>query len=190
MHDLRELIYSVWQEDDDFEAANGEEKQYWSVPNPQVDSNDSRRLTTPHTKNKKRPGKRRRYDFHEFYWADLMADDKLGHVWDWFSTLLNKSEDVTPEHLRPLRRLLFAVTTIIGIWAFGFVMLSSGLILEQDAGFPKFKDSLEKLSNMYENRLSLAHVLLQVGGGAIWVVAGLWWLFKIPAAHNCGLVGP
>ena len=141
MKDVHELVNAVWtnknsglnkidQRDFDDEAylqdietennsVEFDNSSTWNIPNFRSDLHDIRRLTTDKT----RDGQR--FSFYEFYWADLMTGNRLSHVTNWLAICINISSESTPDHLKPLRHLVYALAYIFGFWVLSFAIFSS-----------------------------------------------------------------
>ncbi len=107
MDTLRGFVEAVWTQDSavhhPFVPAT-----VWSKPDLVSDSFELRRLTTPRNKAGIRT------DFYEFYWAHLIQDTTLSHVWAWARLLLLRAPWSIPSRLTAAWFILFSTLLVCG----------------------------------------------------------------------------
>lgn len=113
MDNLRQFAEVLWTKDDTVRQP-WIPSHVWSKPDRMSGNFELRRLTTASNK------EGRRTDFFEFYWADLMKDTKLSHLWAWIKVLLLRPPAQVPQALRSLWFLLWGVGVLVLL---GFVGL-------------------------------------------------------------------
>jgi hypothetical protein len=111
MDTLRGFVDAVWKRNRALHHPHAKAGVF-SKPDEASGSYELRRLTTTKDQHNVRT------DFYEFYWAHLMPDTTLGHVWPWVRHLLGRR----PGSLSPELR---------GVWwlLLGILLLTVGLLL-------------------------------------------------------------
>lgn len=99
MDTLRGFVRAVWTTNPGI-IQPGKPTGVWSKPDEISQNYELRRLTTAENV------RNQRTDFFEFYWADLMQDTELSHVWAWARVLLFRWPSRIPAQLRGLWCLL------------------------------------------------------------------------------------
>ena len=122
METLRSFVETVWTKDlsltggvDNKTRIDPEtglkENKVWIVPDARAGTHELRRITTPGDK------ARRRTDFFEFYWADVMQGTTLQQLWAWLRGLLFRSPATVPRDVFGAWILLIALSAITVIFA-------------------------------------------------------------------------
>lgn len=117
MSTLRGLVDVVWNSDMSL-TWNAPEKRAtdpvtglqtnrsWIVPDSRTGSHELRRITTVADVNK------RRVDFYELYWADLLQNNLLGHLISWIRGLLFRRWSTVPTDARRFYVALWIVVVL------------------------------------------------------------------------------
>ena len=110
MDTLRGFVQTIWTDDDSLRREKVPQK-VWSKPDDASKNYELRRLTTAEDRN------RRRTDFFEFYWADLMTGTRWSHIVAWARVLLFRSPRRIPGKLLPIWLGLVILGLLIGAGA-------------------------------------------------------------------------
>ena len=130
MGTIRDFVKVLWQFDASITPDDGAKKETWIVPDEKIGLYELQRITTP-------AHEKRRTDFYELYYADLLADTPIRNLWRWLVHLLwiNPTE-ITARMLWPWR-VFWVLTIIMGALA-AFVVLSIPDLLHSDWRQPFF----------------------------------------------------
>ena len=143
----------------------------WIVPDLKTGSHDLQRITTPPAKDGKRT------DFFEFYYADVLDDAKLRNLWRWLLRIITvRPEYVTERMVWPWSALCFLIV-LIGLVAFGVVLLGLGTIFELQ--WWNLDGGAGRLSFWEAGFLGVFNLGLMVGLARL--VPSLRWILRWPA---------
>lgn len=126
---MRRIVDTLWTTDKSVLNAGDRHigpdgNKSWIVPDLKTGSHDLQRITTPPAKDGKRT------DFYEFYYADVLDDAKLRNLWRWLLRIIMvRPEYVADRMVWPWSALCFLIV-LIGLVAFGVVLLGLGTIFE------------------------------------------------------------
>ena len=117
MDTLRRFVKAVWETNKSLEL-DGRPNKTYSRPDNISGNLELRRLTTSKNSNEIRT------DFFEFYWAHMMAGNKLSHIWTWLKKLLFIAPWKLPKPFDKISYLFFSVLILVAVIAVCLFLLS------------------------------------------------------------------
>ncbi|MEL6258342.1 MAG: hypothetical protein AAFQ67_04725, partial [Pseudomonadota bacterium] len=114
MESVRDLATVAWQTDQNIRIDKRDglvDRRLWSIPDEEGETYDLRRLST------ETDNDGRRFDFFEFYWADLFRDTARRHIWSWFNGLMARPTTEVPNNILRIRQMGIRATEVLLIFA-------------------------------------------------------------------------
>lgn len=132
MVDVQELARTMWDADPHLRRKspgnpNGDYARTFTVPDARLGGADFARVTTEHGHYRKR------LDFFELYWADLMEGNRLDHLLGWYIRLQRRPRADAPVELLPIRQ--FAIRACEALLLLGLIAaFAAAMLVPYDGG--------------------------------------------------------
>jgi hypothetical protein len=129
MESVQELARTAISANPDLLDSQGKPRRIWTVPDTRLGVADVERVTTEAGRGEIR------YDLFEFYWAHLMAGNRLSDFATWFRRLQDRPRMQAPRALAPVRQFVLRAAESLALIAAAFA-LAVCLALAPNPGVP------------------------------------------------------